>query len=292
MKHTHFLLWAPVAALYTAIALLSSITGDQLASFHFPYPFKHFDKLVHGVEFSLLGMVLARALRWEEYYHHLKRHWYVYFGLIVPLIALSDEVHQYFIPDRKSDLIDWIVDVCGAIAGALIYVWYRNRFSDNAPGEPPRQPHTRARIQFFVPPVAMGALVALVTWRGLGAEGASLLGAFLSMLQEHPALAVFADETVWHGVLFFFYGLFFFRALLWESLWHKPRDQRLIWGLGVGLFGGFCFMAKLSKMVGNHTGNEAFLAALVGGGLALASYVAGYRILKARGDRHKKCLHV
>ena len=42
------------------------------------------DKLVHFVLYAFLGMVVARALAWEEYYHHLKKRWYLYFAIILP----------------------------------------------------------------------------------------------------------------------------------------------------------------------------------------------------------------
>lgn len=35
------------------------------------------------------------------------------------LYGASDEVHQYFVPERQTDIIDWLVDVWGTVAGAL-----------------------------------------------------------------------------------------------------------------------------------------------------------------------------
>lgn len=42
------------------------------------------------------------------------------------LYAASDEVHQYFVPRRQIDLVDWLVDIAGVLAGAfLVLAWER-----------------------------------------------------------------------------------------------------------------------------------------------------------------------
>jgi VanZ family protein len=75
------------------------------------------DKLLHLVEYSALGLLIARALLGE--------------GRTVPVtvaVAIiitsaygaTDEWHQSFVPERQSDVRDWIVDSAGAAAGAGI----------------------------------------------------------------------------------------------------------------------------------------------------------------------------
>ena len=42
------------------------------------------------------------------------------------LYAASDEVHQYFVPMRQTDAVDWLVDIAGVLVGALaMRVWER-----------------------------------------------------------------------------------------------------------------------------------------------------------------------
>jgi len=36
--------------------------------------------------------------------------------------ALSDEWHQSFVPNRTADVVDWIVDLAGAVTGCLLYM--------------------------------------------------------------------------------------------------------------------------------------------------------------------------
>ncbi len=44
------------------------------------------------------------------------------------LYAATDEVHQYFVPSRQADALDWLVDVAGVLAGALsMLAWERKR---------------------------------------------------------------------------------------------------------------------------------------------------------------------
>ena len=40
------------------------------------------------------------------------------------LYAVTDEVHQYFVPGRSCELRDVLIDACGVAAGVAI-VWYR-----------------------------------------------------------------------------------------------------------------------------------------------------------------------
>jgi VanZ family protein len=42
------------------------------------------------------------------------------------LYAATDEVHQYFVPMRQTDVLDWLVDIAGVLVGALA-VFLRER---------------------------------------------------------------------------------------------------------------------------------------------------------------------
>jgi VanZ family protein len=37
------------------------------------------------------------------------------------LYGLSDEIHQYFVPERSADPFDWMADAVGGALGAVIY---------------------------------------------------------------------------------------------------------------------------------------------------------------------------
>ena len=43
------------------------------------------------------------------------------------LYALSDEIHQAFVPLRSCEAADWLVDVVGSMAGILLMEWLTAR---------------------------------------------------------------------------------------------------------------------------------------------------------------------
>lgn len=85
------------------------------------------DKLLHGVEYGGLAVLLARGFAGER----LSARATLSLGAIVAsAYAASDELHQWFVPGRFADVRDWIADTIGAILGASLYVcgmWVRGR---------------------------------------------------------------------------------------------------------------------------------------------------------------------
>lgn len=74
-------------------------------------------KLAHAAEYAVLGMLLAGAV----YGTGRKR----YYNLIVPYIAgtlyaVTDELHQYFVPGRSCRLADIFMDSIGVLSGTVI----------------------------------------------------------------------------------------------------------------------------------------------------------------------------
>lgn len=73
----------------------------------------------HFVEYAVFGVLLFGALRWTFPY---QRSWRLAAVAIViaSLYGVTDEVHQYFVPDRACDPLDWLTDTAGATLGALV----------------------------------------------------------------------------------------------------------------------------------------------------------------------------
>ena len=40
--------------------------------------------------------------------------------VVASLYGMTDEFHQYFVPDRACDPLDWLIDTCGATLGAFL----------------------------------------------------------------------------------------------------------------------------------------------------------------------------
>jgi len=92
------------------IFYLSSQSGTGLE-----LPFLHADKWIHA---GIYG-VLAALFLWAVGGNGPKA-----LGTLVGLVSLygaTDEVHQYFVPGRSTDVWDWVADTVGALVVALLY---------------------------------------------------------------------------------------------------------------------------------------------------------------------------
>lgn len=80
----------------------------------------------HFCEYLIFGALLANA--WRQ---RLSLPWAVWAAVLcASLYAVTDEIHQLFVPGRTADPMDWLVDTCGAALGALIaYAVFRRRKS-------------------------------------------------------------------------------------------------------------------------------------------------------------------
>ncbi len=75
------------------------------------------DKLLHLLEYSLLGILLVRALILSFKYCSLEHLVFMAF-VFGSLYAVTDEWHQSFVPMRDMSVHDWMADSLGVFAGA------------------------------------------------------------------------------------------------------------------------------------------------------------------------------
>jgi len=105
--------WLPVLAYVGLIFSGSSVKGQDL-----PTLFPYMDKIAHLMEYSLLGLLLGRAIRAS---------WSRGSALMVTLAAVGlgaavgclDEIYQSFVPGRQSDPLDWLTDLAAITAAVL-----------------------------------------------------------------------------------------------------------------------------------------------------------------------------
>ena len=84
-------------------------------------------KTAHFSEYAVLGALSANALRTYHLSNAFKR--------LIPCViclfyAISDEIHQYFVPDRACRPLDVMIDTLGGITGTAIFctlVWLISR---------------------------------------------------------------------------------------------------------------------------------------------------------------------
>ena len=104
--------WGP-AVVY--LFLIYYISSQPQVGWATPYP----DKLLHVSEYLVLAVLLARALnngiRRPVAAPRLLLTW----SLCVAY-AVTDEIHQMFVPGRSPDVRDAVADACGAALGLLM----------------------------------------------------------------------------------------------------------------------------------------------------------------------------
>jgi VanZ family protein/glutaredoxin len=102
-------LWGPPLAY---LLLIFHLSGRPQLPWTPPYP----DYLMHAAEYSVLAILLARAVN-----QGLSRRLAAKRGLLAwtlcVLYAVSDEVHQAFVPGRSADPRDVLADAAGAALG-------------------------------------------------------------------------------------------------------------------------------------------------------------------------------
>ena len=78
------------------------------------------DKLFHAIEYAILGFLLRRALVFQSNpFLHRHAGWLTI--LIGSIYAISDEIHQFYVPGRSSDIGDVVADIVGIIFVVFIY---------------------------------------------------------------------------------------------------------------------------------------------------------------------------
>jgi len=104
-------LWLPVVVWAALIFALSSVPDLNSGLGGWDLVLR---KLAHATEYGILGALLGRATGRSQVA--------VAVGV---LYAVSDEVHQLFVPGRRGAPLDVLVDAAGVTLGVLL--WQRAR---------------------------------------------------------------------------------------------------------------------------------------------------------------------
>jgi len=112
--------WLPVVTYAGLIFYLSSLSEPEE---YVPFALAELgDKVLHAVEYGLLGALCYRAFR------HGANVWAARYAWQLAIIAaavygVTDEVHQAFVPLRDADVLDFLMDGIGAAIGATVWRW-------------------------------------------------------------------------------------------------------------------------------------------------------------------------
>ncbi|HMT12830.1 MAG TPA: VanZ family protein [Ignavibacteria bacterium] len=73
------------------------------------------DKIVHMGVYGLLAALCFISFIHIEKQNLFTGSAYLWSAIITILYGASDEIHQYFVPNRSSELQDWLADIAGII---------------------------------------------------------------------------------------------------------------------------------------------------------------------------------
>ena len=87
-----------------------------------PIQFSGMDKVAHMGAFGLLALIAARGMQQSG------RPWSRSAMFLIPVLftslyGASDELHQFFVPNRSCDILDWLSDFTGAVIAASLFIW-------------------------------------------------------------------------------------------------------------------------------------------------------------------------
>ena len=110
-----FLLWVAVAVWAGVVFFFSSLPGSSIVS---PIP----DYIPHFIEYAVFAGLVLAAL-WATKKELPAGNLSLWAIIITGLYAVTDELHQAFVPGRTPDIRDWAVDVGAAVVvAAVVYV--------------------------------------------------------------------------------------------------------------------------------------------------------------------------
>lgn len=80
-------------------------------------------KAAHMCEYMVLGVLVSRFVCnvWSRWY---TKYWSVTAFVMGMLYAVSDEIHQLFIPGRSGQITDVLIDSTGVLIGVALYCGY------------------------------------------------------------------------------------------------------------------------------------------------------------------------
>jgi VanZ family protein len=108
-KYRHFL-WYQLPAMVWAAAIFIQSSFSEIPAPELGFDWQ--DKIYHAIEYAILGFLCHRAFFFQKN-QWVKKHASGFAWVLGSLYAISDEIHQYFVPGRSADIGDALADVAG-----------------------------------------------------------------------------------------------------------------------------------------------------------------------------------
>lgn len=88
------------------------------------------DMVLHCLEFVILGFFLSLGYFKSFGFSIKSKAFIVLFNGII--LGILDEIHQYYVPGRESEVTDAIADGAGILIGVLIYLYLQNKVKEKS----------------------------------------------------------------------------------------------------------------------------------------------------------------
>jgi len=128
-KYPKWLLRLPALLIVITLWILSSRSALPTVRTELPI-----DKLEHLIAYAVLGFSIGLWISADFW----KRHFRIAVLLVTiigSVYGLTDEIHQYFTPNRSSDILDWTADTVGSFIGAMALMLVLRKPEQRKPAE-------------------------------------------------------------------------------------------------------------------------------------------------------------
>lgn len=120
MKYKRYLFSIPLILASITIFIASHQEGVPFDTSIFIFQ----DKVMHFFAYTIYGYTIQLYLKSLN----LAKSKYIMFTIMIgSLFGLSDEFHQYFIPNRSTEFFDWVADTLG-VSFSLVFSKYISIF--------------------------------------------------------------------------------------------------------------------------------------------------------------------
>lgn len=125
-KRKIWLVYIPLGIYWIILFTATSIPIDQLPSLGLS------DKINHFVAFFFLAVLLFLTLKYQRKNNYLFDKASLIAFIVSLIYGAIDEIHQMWIPGRYAEVLDWLADGFGALAGVLVVSYLMNRLKYQA----------------------------------------------------------------------------------------------------------------------------------------------------------------
>lgn len=109
-----YYVYLPLTVYWIFLFIMTSLPSQALPAIGV------WDKFEHTGAYLVLSVLLYLTVSFQQKFPLLKKFPVISVIIIASLYAVLDELHQTLVPGRYCDIIDWLADLSGILAGVII----------------------------------------------------------------------------------------------------------------------------------------------------------------------------